>query len=139
MSTDRFTASLEPLDRGWCADAREQLEREANAVDAMTLARLSAARHRALTAVGERAPHRASGGWLPWFGGAIAASLLLAVVLERVPRDPAATAATSRPATKATLALSTLPPAALVTSDVDVAVIADLEFYDWLEEQDAVL
>ncbi len=139
MSTNRFSEPLEPLDQGWCAEVRAQLEREANALDAVTLARLSAARHRALAAAGKRAPGHSSGRWLPWFCGAVAASLLLAVMLDRGWSEHSVTAATAPPSPTASEAQPTLPPASLVAGDVDVAVIADLEFYDWLEEQDAVL
>lgn len=133
MSTDRFTASQDPRERAFCAQLRVQLESEANALDAVTAARLSGARQRALAAAGQRSDLR----WLPWFGSAVAASLLLAVVLGRGSVDSNRPATSPRTAASAAHAGALSPPAAVIASDV--AVIADLEFYDWLEEQDAVL
>ncbi|MEO6065724.1 MAG: hypothetical protein ABIP49_08115 [Lysobacterales bacterium] len=138
MTTDLFTASPEAEERNWCAQVREQLEREANALDAVTAARLSGARHRALAVARDRAPSGAtSARWLPWLGGAVAASLLLAVLLGRGSEEVAVTSAAVQSGPVAAQAEQALPLTMLVASDV--AVIADLEFYDWLEEQDAVL
>ena len=132
MNTDRFNASHEGLDASWCADVRAQLDREADALDSVTAARLAAARHRALAATHEKSQAR----WWPWLGSALAASLLLVVLVGRSPDEETRSAATPSRAQDATQAEVAVPPA-LVESDV--AVIADLEFYDWLEEQDALL
>jgi len=134
MNTDRFNATEEALDASWCADVRAKLDREASALDSVTAARLAAARHRALAIAQERSQAR----WWPWLGGAVAASLLLAVVWVRAPEGPTLTTAkASSPA--ASVPAGTHPTASPLLIESDVAVIADLEFYDWLEEQDALL
>lgn len=106
---------------------RRALDAEADALDAVTLARLSAARHRALA---QRA-HAASGfGWIAWVGAGAAAAVLVTVMLVRgddVMGNRGASRSTSTPVASAAIV------------DSDVAVISDLEFYDWLEQQDAVL
>lgn len=134
MTIHSLITSLQPEDAAWAANLRGQLEREANTLDLVTAARLSAARHRALAVAGDRAGSR----WLSWLGAAVAASLLLAVLLVRGP--PQAGVA-ERPVARSAPALAqpdAMPTAAVLMAS-DVAVIADLEFYDWLEGQDAVL
>ncbi len=134
MNTDRFNASTETLDASWCAEVRVKLDREADALDSVTAARLASARHRALAIAHERSQAR----WWPWLSGAVAASLLVAVVLVREPHGT--TLATSKPSTPVapvTVGTHTTPSPPVIESDV--AVIADLEFYDWLEERDALL
>lgn len=134
MNTGRFNPDQESLDARWCADVCTRLDREANALDGVTAARLAAARHRALAVAHDKAQAR----WWPWLGSAVAASLLLAVVLVREPREPALdTAGASTRAAPAQGDTRGTPSPLLIESDV--AVIADLEFYDWLEEQDALL
>ena len=134
MNTDRFNANGDDLGASWCADVRAKLDREAGALDSVTAARLAAARHRALAVAREKSQAH----WWPWLSGAVAASLLLAVVWVREPQVPTrdATTASTHVAPMAG-STHTTPPQLLVESDV--AVIADLEFYDWLEEQDALL
>lgn len=134
MNTDRSTAADESQDPAFCARLRAQLEAEANALDAVTAARLAAARQRALAGVAQSGGAKQGAGtrWLPWLGSAVAASLLLAVVLGRGSQAPPVPAPMARSS-----AVAAVAPEALIASDV--AVIADLEFYDWLEEQDAAL
>ena len=134
MNTDRFNAIPEPLDESWCAEVRATLDREANALDSVAAARLAAARHRALAVTQEKSHAR----WWPWLGSAVAASLLLGVVWMREPQGP--TVDTARASTRAAPAPDgTHRTPSLLLVESDVAVIADLEFYDWLEEQDALL
>jgi hypothetical protein len=88
---------------------REQLERHADELDEITLARLAAARRSSLARSRRPAVH-----WLPLTGLAAAAAVLLAVLLvqqQRVP-DP--------------------DWEALMTHD-DIELIEDLDFYAWLE------
>ncbi len=133
MKAEPSRAMDESTESAALADLRARLEREADAIDAVIAARLAAARHRALAAQSERPGARG----LPWFGTALAASLLLAVVLGRGPRDPTPAVPHAVVATSNVQAAGQEPPKALIESDV--AVIADIEFYDWLEAQDAIL
>ncbi len=135
MNTDRTHALPDSPDGAWCADLRARLDREAHALDGVTAARLAAARHRALAVAKEKSQPR----WWTWLGSAVAASLMLAVLWVREPQEPTVTRQTT--ASMRAVPVTTAPPttasAPLVQSDV--AVIADLEFYDWLEERDALL
>ncbi len=124
--------SHEAIDQAFATRLRAQLVEAADTLDAVTAARLSAARHRALAAAASLSAPR----WLPW-SGVIAASLLLALVLVRVAQQPVIPAPAIQVTASAPAAGASPPAAALI--DSDVAVIADLEFYDWLEEQDALL
>jgi len=133
-------------DARWCAAARLTLEREAQSLDAVTAGRLSAARHRALaearTPEAWRGASRSHRGWFAG-AGALMASLLLAVLLWRgnSPAEqfdaPSASQAAVLPATDGAGGSNRKPVSKSVA--IDVEVIANLEFYDWLDEQDALL
>jgi len=92
--------------------ARQQLDEQADALDELTLARLRAARKRAL----DTAPKR-DWYWIPAFGTAIAVALALAVLIW--PSN------------------SQLPGALddweIVASQDDLELIEEFEFYEWLE------
>jgi hypothetical protein len=99
---------------------RAQLDRRAAELDDMTVARLRAARKRALAAAEEKHAAR----WLPWSMAAAAVLVLtLGITLQlRAPDNIIAAA----------------------PDDVDLLLVKDspdftdeLEFYRWLEEQDA--
>ncbi len=121
MNNSRATVQEPDISSAEVLRWRRALDAEADALDAVTLARLAAARHRALA----RRPRAATGlGWMAWAGSA-AAAVLLSVLLVR--GDDSAGVRHATPAASAEVVSS------------DVAVIADLEFYDWLEQQDAVL
>jgi hypothetical protein len=88
---------------------RQQLERHAEVLDDITLARLAAARKKALTRT-----VRAPGRWLPLTGLAAAAAVLLAVLLVHQLRLP------------------DTGWEVLMAQD-DIELIEDLDFYAWLE------
>lgn len=127
MNNPQFDGHEPDLSRDEAARWRRALEAEADALDAVTLARLSAARHRALA----QRPRAASVfGWMAWAGSAAVAALLVTVLLVRGDELNGNRGASRSTAT---------PVAGTEVVDSDVAVIADLEFYNWLEQQDAVL
>jgi len=88
---------------------REQLERHADGLDDMTLARLAAARKAAL------AQPRRTSRRLPLGGLAAAAAVLLAVLLVLQLRPPA-------------------PGWDTLVAQDDLELIEDLDFYAWLDE-----
>lgn len=100
MNQDKETAFI--------GSVREHLERHAEALDDMTLARLAAARKTALKR-SQRTSRR-----LPLAGLAVAASVLLAVVVVLQLRSPA-------------------PGWDTLIAQDDLELIEDLDFYAWLE------
>lgn len=127
MSNPQSDRHEPDISREEAARWRRALDAEADALDAVTLARLSAARHRALAL----RPRASSGlGWMAWAGSAAMAAVLVTVLLVRD-----GDALGDRGASRST----STPMASAAVVDSDVAVISDLEFYDWLEQQDAVL
>ena len=99
---------------------KQQLDDHEDSVDAQTAARLQAARRRALAAV--PAPRSRSAYWLPAGAAATLAVAVLAVVLWR--GDSAAP----------------LPAVAAEDWEIlaagELQLIEELEFYDWLAEED---
>jgi ferric-dicitrate binding protein FerR (iron transport regulator) len=92
---------------------RQQLDQQADALDELTVARLRAARMRALEKA--RHPRRR---WLPVLGSAVAAALVLAMLVWHQPVELP----------------GTLDDLDIVASGDDLDMIEDLEFYDWLDE-----
>jgi len=101
MNQDKETALV--------GNIRQQLERHADALDEITLARLAAARKTALAQ-----PERSPGRWVPLAGLAAAAAVLLALLLVQQVRSPDA------------------GWEVLMAQD-DIELIEDLDFYAWLE------
>jgi hypothetical protein len=92
---------------------RQQLDREAGQLDELTVARLRAARLRALETAGR--PHRR---WLALLGTAAVAAIVVAVLYWQQP--------------------VTLPGAIddldIVATGDDMELLEDLDFYDWLDK-----
>ncbi len=92
---------------------RQRLDQQADALDELTVARLRAARLRALGQA-KRPHHR----WWPLLGSALAAALVVAILVWQQPVElPGA-----------------LDDLDIVASGDDLDMIEDLEFYDWLDE-----
>jgi hypothetical protein len=105
----------EQQDDRFVENVRRQLDAQADGLDELTVARLRAARKRAL------ASHRAGQRWLPAFGVATAAAALLALLLWQSPSAP-------------------LLPAEdweIVVSGDDLDLIEEYEFYEWLDATQA--
>lgn len=102
----------EPDENAFVEQIRRQLDSQAEQLDELTIARLRAARLRALASA---PPQRRL--WLPAIGGATLAAALLAVVLWQAPPElPGPFEALD-----------------IVASSEELEMIEDLDFYDWLE------
>jgi hypothetical protein len=115
---------------------RARFDESVDGLDASTLSRLNRSRQRAVEAAQHR--HRwFRGGWTTWSPlGALAASVLVAVVVWRMPGESQAPATAQVEAAPAVRAVdSTQEPLELLTSseDLALAVAADLDFYAWVE------
>ena len=118
-------------------DIRQVLD--ANPPDADSRRALQLARAKALTPEAKRA-------WrLPWLEVAVSASLV-AVLAVTLPRPPAAVkapqpvAAAGKPAPAATATAKAAKPAvkaAPETAAADADLLENLEFYEWLSQQEA--
>ena len=95
---------------------RQHLDAQADDLDELTVARLRAARRRAL------ATHKPAGKyWLPAFSVATAAAALLAVLLWQSPSAPPLP----------------LEDWEIVVSGDDMELIEEYEFYEWLDATQA--
>jgi hypothetical protein len=114
----------------WASRARTLLDESAEGLDAATLSRLNRARQAALAQVRPRAPRR----WFLPAGMASACVLLLAVVAWHA-QGPDGTARLPELPFPAS-ASSTSSDIDLVSSDDNLELYQDLEFYAWLDAQD---
>jgi hypothetical protein len=116
---------------------RATFDASVNGLDAQTLSRLNQSRQRAVEAAQRR--HRWSGvsGWTTWAPvGALAAGVLVAVVVWRMPGEPQVPVTARIVVAPAVPAEDSLPePLELLTSgeDLELATAADLDFYAWVE------
>lgn len=99
------------------SEVRKHLDAEANDLDELTRARLSAARHRALAEL-DRRPR-----WPMWLAGTAAVAMVLALSLAVL--RPAAPPWTGDAA-----------DFELLVSGGALELYEDLEFYDWLAQRD---
>lgn len=105
-------------EQAWEEQVRERLDDSAAALDEVTATRLRAARAQAVSGMRER-PGAWSGWWLPVGGLATAAVAALVFVLVQQAPEP-------------------VPPPAgladveLLSSSVDLELLDELEFYEWL-------
>ena len=104
-------------------------------LDAATLSRLNRSRQQALDAAAGR--KRSAWRWTAWApAGALAASVLAAVLLLRAPSETGAPVQIPATATNVEVRQDSLE---LLTAgeDLDLATEADLEFYAWVELETA--
>jgi hypothetical protein len=113
-----------PNDDGWLERARALLDASADNLDAATLSRLNRARQAAL-ASRRKGPGRWA--WSAALAGAAAAVFALAIGLHRHDAAP-----TGRP--DASLDAADVD---VLTSDDDLDLAENLDFYAWLEKQPA--
>jgi hypothetical protein len=106
-------------------------------LDARTLSRLNQSRQQAVEAAQRRQPWSGRSGWTTWAPlGALAAGVLVAVVVWRMPAEPQAPVIAQAVVAPAAPAVDLLPePLELLTSgeDLELAAAADLDFYAWVE------
>jgi hypothetical protein len=145
-------AAPESGGEAWLARVRVLLDESEYDIEGATLSRLNRARQQALDTLPRRAP---AGRWIAWIGGG-AVTAALAWMLLRGPdpatiapvdvvtsRTAAAPAALeSRPAPSApAIAPADAPVAApdfeLLADSEQMALLQDLEFYAWLQQQDS--
>jgi hypothetical protein len=105
-------------------------------LDARTLSRLNQSRQQAVEAAQRRQPWSGRSGWTIWAPlGALAAGVLVAVVVWRMPTEPQAPVIAQAVVAPAVPAVDLLPePLELLTSgeDLELAAAADLDFYAWV-------
>jgi hypothetical protein len=125
---DRDDAELE-------RQVRNVFKASVDDLDAATLSRLKRARQQALAAANS---HYGTGWrWTAWAPiGALAASVLAAVLLLRAPSETGAPAQVAATPTSADVRQD---PLELLTAgeDLDLVTEADLEFYAWVELETA--
>jgi len=125
---DRDDAELE-------RHARNAFKASVDDLDAATLSRLNRSRQQALDAAAGR--KRTGWRWTAWApAGALAASVLAAVLLLRSPSETGAPVQVAATPTNAEVRQDLLE---LLTAgeDLDLATEADLEFYAWVELETA--
>ena len=125
---DREDAELE-------RHARDLFKASVDDLDAATLSRLHRSRQQALDAIAGR--KRTGWRWTVWAPvGALAASVLAAVLLLRSPSETGAPVPVAATPTNADVRQD---PLELLTAgeDLDLATEADLEFYVWVELETA--
>jgi len=130
--------SEQPEDRGDAElerHARNVFQASVDGLDAVTLSRLNRSRQQALDAAAGR--KRTGWRWTAWASaGALAASVLAAVLLLRSPLETGAPVQVAATPTNAEARQDLLE---LLTAgeDLDLATEADLEFYAWVELETA--
>lgn len=99
-------------EKAFVGQVKQQLDQQADQLDELTTARLKAVRLRALeSAPGPRKL------WIPAFGTATAAAIVLAVLLWQNPSDMS----------------GPFEELDIIASGEDLELIEDLDFYDWLD------
>ena len=99
-------------EKEFVGQVKQHLDQQADQLDELTAARLKAARLNAL----EAAP-RARKFWVPAFGTATAAAVMLAVLLWQTPSDIP----------------GPFEELDIIASGEDMELIEELDFYDWLD------
>ena len=125
---DRDDAELE-------RHARNVFKASVDDLDAATLSRLNRSRQQALEAAAGR--KRTGWRWTAWAPvGALAASVLAAVLLLRSPSQTGAPAEVAATPTNVDVTQDRLDMLTM-DEDLDLATEADLEFYAWVELETA--
>ncbi|HZX24769.1 MAG TPA: hypothetical protein VFF18_14635 [Woeseiaceae bacterium] len=109
--------------------ARRAFDDSVEALDAATLSRLNRARRAALA--GDRGERLAS-GWRPVAAAAAVAVLAVALWLGQMPDEPAA-----ERETVVAVAAEDAEDLEIVLQDENLDMLAELEFYDWVDSEEA--
>jgi negative regulator of sigma E activity len=114
---------------------RASFDASVDGLDATTLSRLNRSRQQAVAAAQRPTLWSGRSGWSTWAPlGALAAGVMMAVVVWRMPGEsqaPVTAQAVVAPAVPAADSLS--EPLELLTSGEDLELSADLDFYAWVE------
>ena len=118
-------------DAEWERHARSVFQASVDELDAATLSRLNRARQQALAAAA--GPKRTGWRWKVWApAGALAASVLAAVLWLRSPSETGAPAPVAATPTSPNVQQDPLE-LLMAGEDLDLATEAELEFYAWIE------
>jgi hypothetical protein len=116
---------------------RATFDASVNELDARTLSRLNRSRQQAVEAAQRPHPWSGRSRWATWAPlGALAAGVLVAVVVWRMPGELPAPVTARAIVAPAVPAADSLPePLELLTSgeDLELAAAAELDFYAWVE------
>jgi len=109
--------------------ARRAFDDSVEALDAATLSRLNRARQAALAGAGS---DRVASGWRPVAAAAAVAVLAVALWLGQAPEEPLA-----ERETVVALAPEEAEDLEIVLHDDNLDMLAELEFYDWVDSEEA--
>lgn len=116
---------------------RATFDASVNELDARTLSRLNRSRQQAVEAAQRPHPWSGRSRWTSWAPlGALAAGVIVAVVVWRMPGESQAPVTARAIVAPAVPAADSLPePLELLTSgeDLELAAAAELDFYAWVE------
>jgi hypothetical protein len=116
---------------------RATFDESLDALDASTLSRLNRSRQHAIEAAQRRDLRPGRRGWVTWAPlGALAAGVLVAAVVWRMPRESPAPVIAQAVVAPAVPPADTLQePLELLASgeDLELAATAELDFYAWVE------
>jgi hypothetical protein len=116
---------------------RATFDASVDSLDARTLSRLNRSRQQAVEAAQRRPLWSGRRGWTTWAPlGALAAGVLVAVVVWRMPAEPQAPVIARAVVAPSVPAVDPAPePFELLSSgeDLELAAAADLDFYAWVE------
>lgn len=128
-SDDRHDDRYEGGDRALEERARRAFDHSVEALDAATLSRLNRARHAALAGDGG---DRVAPGWKPVAAAAAVAVLAVALWLGQMPDEPVA-----ERETVVAVAAEEAEDLEIVLQEENLDMLAELEFYDWVDSEEA--
>jgi hypothetical protein len=128
MNDERYDGRDERGDGAFEERTRRAFDESVDALDAATLSRLNRARRAALAGQ-DRAG--AFAGWRPVAAAAAVATLAVALWLGQAPERPAA-----EPGVAVAVAPEEAEDLEIVLQDEDLDMLAELEFYAWLDAEE---
>lgn len=128
MNDKRYDGRDEPGEGAFEERTRRVFDESVDALDAATLSRLNRARRAALAGQDRPGP---IAGWRPVATAAVVAVLAVALWLGQAP---------NRPVTEPEVAVAVAPEDAddleIVLQDEDLDMLAELEFYAWMDAEE---
>ena len=132
-SPNTFTGKGEKGEEAFLAKVRQELDQSCNRLDGHTQSRLNSIRHAAVERGLERQPGRYGRVLLAPFGGLVTACVLVVVVslfYQQQPGTPVPAIPDSRTA---------IEDLDILTATESLEFLENLEFYQWLEENEATI